>query len=58
MAGDLLSQGKIAERLGVPATKVAKIIKEHGLTPDEKKGNCGYFGEAKIKQIEEALKAK
>ncbi len=58
MADELLTAGKIAEKLGVSAGKVSKTIKEHGLEPDQKKGNCGYFGPEKVKQIEEALNAK
>ena len=58
MTDELLTAGKIAEKLGVSAGKVSKTIKEHGLEPDQKKGNCGYFGPEKVKRIEEALKAK
>lgn len=58
MADELLTTGKIAEHLGVSAGKVSKVIKERGLEPDQKKGNCGYFGPEKVKQIEDALKAK
>lgn len=58
MSEELLTAGKIAEKLGVTAAKVSKVIKERGLEPDQKKGNCGYYGPAKFKQIEEALKTK
>jgi len=58
MSEELLTAGKIAEKLGVTAGKVSKVIKERGLEPDQKKGNCGYYGPAKVKQIEEALKSK
>jgi len=58
MADELLSAGKIAEKLGVSAGKVSKVIKETALEPDQKKGACGYFGPEKVKQIEEALRAK
>ncbi len=57
-ADEVLAAGKIAERLGVSAGKVSKIIKEQGIEPDQKKGNCAMFGPEKIRQIEEALKAK
>jgi GTP-binding protein HflX len=53
-----LSAGKIAEKLGVSANKVSRIIKESGMEPDQKKGNCGYFGPEKVRQIEEAIKSK
>lgn len=54
---ELLTAGKIAERLGVSQSKVSKIVKERGLEPDQKKGNCGYYGAEKVKAIEDALKA-
>jgi GTP-binding protein HflX len=58
MAEELLTAGKIAEKLGVSAGKVTKAIKEKGLEPDQKKGNCGYFGPAKVEEIAAALKTK
>ncbi len=58
MNDELLTTAKIAERLGVPASKVSKIVKEKAIEPDQKKGNCGYYGSAKVKQIEEALKGR
>lgn len=58
MSDELLTTAKIAEKLGVSASKVSKVIKEKGLEPDQKRGNCGYYGLAKVKQIEEALRSK
>lgn len=58
MTDELLTVGKIAERLGVSAAKVAKTIKDKDLEPDQKKGRCGYYGAVKIKEIEKALKSK
>jgi hypothetical protein len=55
---ELLSAGKVAERLGVSPAKVSKFLKESGLEPDQLKGRCGYYGPDKVKAIEEALKAK
>ena len=56
MADEMLSAGKIAEKLGVSAGKVSKAIKTAGLEPDQKKGACGYYGAAKVALIEQALK--
>jgi hypothetical protein len=56
MADEMLSAGKIAEKLGVSAGKVSKAIKTAGLEPDQKKGACGYYGAAKIALIEAAVK--
>jgi GTPase len=55
---ELLTAGKIAERLGVSSGKVSKTIRAEGLEPDQKKGNYAYFGPEKVKQIEELLRAK
>lgn len=56
MADDLLTGKKIAEKYGLSAGKVTKYIKEVNLEPDQKKGNCKYFGPEKQAQIEKALK--
>lgn len=56
MSDELLTSGKIAEKIGVSAGKVSKYIKANGIEPDQKKGACGYFGPEKVKAIEEALK--
>ena len=53
---DLLSAGKIAEKLGVSQGKVSKAIKAIGLEPDAKRGVCGYYGPDKVKLIAETLK--
>ena len=43
MADELLTAGKIAEKLGVSPAKVSKAIKDNGVEPDQKKGNCRLF---------------
>jgi len=52
---ELLTTGKIAEKLGVSQGKVSKTVKALGLEPDTKKGACGYYGPDKVKLIAEAL---
>ncbi len=54
---EMLTTGKIAEKLGVSQGKVSKLVKEKGLEPDMKKGACGYFGPDKVKIIADALGA-
>jgi len=54
---ELLTTGKIAEKLGVSQGKVTKIVKAKGLEPDAKKGACGYYGPEKVKLIAEALQS-
>jgi GTPase len=58
MADELLTAGKIAEKLGVSPAKVSKAIKDNAVEPDQKKGNCAYFGPEKVAQLEAMLKAK
>jgi GTP-binding protein HflX len=58
MGDELLTAGKIAEKLGVSAAKVSKAIKDGGVPPDQKKGNCAYFGPEKVSRLEELLKTK
>lgn len=51
----MLSSGKIAEALGLPPSAVSRYLKENGVTPDEKKGNCAYYGPKTVKAVEKAL---
>ena len=53
---DLLTAGKIAEKLGIPVAKVNKYIKENEVEPDKTKGACKYYGAAKQKAIQKGLK--
>lgn len=54
---ELLTSAKIAERLGVSASKVSKIIKQLGLEPAQLKGRCGYYDQEAVKKIEQVIKA-
>lgn len=51
----LLTIGKIAEELSVPATKIKKVIQELGIQPIAKKGTCNYFSMKDIPKIKKAL---
>jgi predicted aconitase len=53
---EMLSTGKVAEKIGVSAAKVKKAITELNLEPDMVKCGCNYFGAEKISQIEKAVK--
>lgn len=52
---EMLSAGKLAEKFGVSAGKVKKAIEKSGVTEDQKKGNCKYYGAAAQKKIKAAL---
>ena len=56
MTDELLTAGKIAEKLGVSPAKVSKAIKDNGVEPDQKKGNAAYFGAEKVALLEGLLK--
>ena len=53
----LLTSAKIAEKLGVSASKITKIIKQQGIEPAQLKGRCGYYGADAVKKIADTLKA-
>lgn len=53
---ELLTVGKIAEQLSVPAAKVKKAIQELGIQPTAKKGACSYYSKSDITKIKKAIK--
>lgn len=53
---ELLTVGKIAEQLSVPAAKVKKAIQELGIQPTAKKGACNYYSKSEIIKIKKAIK--
>jgi hypothetical protein len=54
--GELLTAGKLAEKLGVSAGKVKKALQELSIQPDLVKGGCNYYSSAVAKKIEKAVK--
>jgi predicted transcriptional regulator len=52
---EMLTSGKIAEKLGVSPAKIKKAITDLALEPDAKKGPCAYYGSEKAEQIKKAL---
>lgn len=52
---EMLSSGKIAEALGLPPSAVKKFLKDQGVKPDEKRGNCAYYGPKTVKAVQKAL---
>lgn len=53
---ELLTAGKIATELKVPAPRVKKAITELGLKPAATKGACSYYASADLAKIKAALK--
>jgi hypothetical protein len=52
---ELLTAGKLAEKLGVSAAKVKKVITELNIAPDLVKSNCSYYGTKSAEKIKIAL---
>jgi len=55
---ELLTVGKIAEQLSIPAAKVKKAIQELGIEPTAKKGACNYFSKDVVPKIKKAIGGK
>lgn len=53
---ELLTAGKLAEKIGVSPAKVSKYLKEQGIQPDSMRGRCGYYGPETVEKVQEALK--
>lgn len=53
---ELLTSAKIADRLGVSAAKVSKVIKQLGIQPAQLKGRCGYYDSEAVRTIEQVVK--
>jgi hypothetical protein len=54
--GALLTAGKLADELGVPAGRVKKLLEEHKIEPDEVQRGCKYYGAATLKKLQAAVK--
>lgn len=52
---ELFTSAKLAEKYGVPPSKIKKAIEELGITPDETKGKCNYYYASTAKKIEKAI---
>jgi len=56
MADEMLSAGKWAAKLGVPAKKFKDAIKAAGIEPDSKKGACAYYSSKTAEKIKRKIK--
>ncbi|MBM2816234.1 MAG: hypothetical protein HW421_2996 [Ignavibacteria bacterium] len=54
-ADELLTAGKIAEKLAVPPAKIKKAITTLNIQPDNVKGGCNYYNTATIAKIKKGL---
>lgn len=52
---ELLTAGKIAEKLGVPVKLVSQTIKQLNIQPDQKKGACSYYTLQTMEKIKKAI---
>jgi hypothetical protein len=53
---DLLTAGKIAEKLGLPGSHVKKAIEDLRLKPAAVKGACKYYGNDAVAKVKAVLK--
>lgn len=56
-AKKLYTSTNISEELGVSASKVRKLVKDNGIEPAEKKGNCAYYDTKALNALKKAYKA-
>ena len=55
-SGALLSTGALAEKLGMSAGALKKLIETAKIEPDSVKGACKYYGPASLKKLQAAAK--
>ncbi len=53
---EMLTAGKVAKQLGVPAGAVKKAVAALNLEPDLVKGGCSYYAPKTVKKIAKAVK--
>ena len=52
---EMLTAGKLSEKLGFSPAKIKKAIEELQIEPDMKKGPCSYYSEASATKIKNHL---
>lgn len=56
MAEELLSSGKLAEKVGLSPAKLKKVLAELGIQPTQMKGICAMYDGAAAKKVAASLK--
>jgi len=52
---EMLTAAKVADRIGVSASKVKKAIEALAIAPDLVKGGCNYYGAGTVEKIRKSL---
>lgn len=52
---ELLTAGKIAEKLGIPPKKLKQVMEELKIQPDQKRGNCNFYNLQTMEKIKQAV---
>ncbi len=53
---EMFTAGKLAEKLGIPAGAVKKLLEAQKIVPVAVKGACKYYGEAALKKLQSVAK--
>lgn len=53
---EMFTAGKLAEKLGIPAGAVKKLLEAQKIEPVAVKGPCKYYGAAALKKLQSAAK--
>lgn len=56
MPEELLSSGKLAEKVGVSPAKLKKILAELEIQPTQMKGICAMYDGAALKKVTASIK--
>jgi hypothetical protein len=57
-AQEMYTAGALAEKLGISAGAVKKLLEAGNIQPDEVKRGCKYYGAAALKKLQAAAKKK
>ncbi|HNY31047.1 MAG TPA: hypothetical protein PKO15_09170 [Fibrobacteria bacterium] len=56
MPEELLSSGKLAEKVGLSPAKLKKLLAELEIQPAQMKGICAMYDAAALKKVQSSLK--
>jgi hypothetical protein len=52
---ELLTVSKLADRWGIPKTKLGRRLKEEGVKPDLVKAGCSYYNQPRLEKLRPKL---
>jgi len=57
-SSSVLTAGALAQKLGISAGAVKKLLESEEIEPDEVKRGCKYYGLSALKKLQAAVKKK